>query len=671
MNQNKKTIEEIKQKGYNSKRIPEIKNNNNQLIERIENSYASKNNKLYNDYYIKSKLLNFEPPKFINNFNINRSNYESQLNNFKNDIIEEMKIKFELYKNQILLEKKKLMNKNNEKIKILKSKYEISEKNLNIYYSNISNNYAICFENIKKEYQNFYFNNNYKSQDMENKIGIICQEYKKIAKNILENLNNELNLIKVNDINNISKYRTAFIDNKYNFKGSIYNFKNQSQLKINTKFGGLKENNIDFKDFDNKEEFNKIICYPVGLENLGNTCFMNSCIQCLRHCFPFANYIINEFKPNQSTYISYYFQKLLQNLFSEQKVANTSILSNFKNSIGNKISIYLNTEQKDPIHFYLHLMKLLNEEITILKTNNYNSIKSQIQNQNKIESESESISESESESENENNSKEYKKKLRNNNFDKNKEEEEIRKKEINFFANNNTPLNHLFIGFLINEIEYICPHHKIQQVINNFNYLNLNIIDSNSSPITDLGKCLENYIKDVQMDGENKIYCSKCKKNVKGISRTKIASFPEILVINLRRVDGNSYYYHYVDYPINLDLKNIIYGEPNKSTNYTLKSMIQHYGEDNGGHKIAICKNFTNNKWYKFSDANVDEISELNIFSFRSHLFFYERCNEFTFEEPSHELAEKEYSYNFDIQEGRDYLKKKKTENYTYGIYGY
>ena len=41
-----------------------------------------------------------------------------------------------------------------------------------------------------------------------------------------------------------------------------------------------------------------------GLANLGNTCYLNSCMQILSHCYVFNDYLIN-FKLSPKIFISY------------------------------------------------------------------------------------------------------------------------------------------------------------------------------------------------------------------------------------------------------------------------------------------------------------------------------------------------------------------------------
>ena len=701
--------------------ILSIKNNLNNRINQSTKYYQNEMNNLNENY--KKSSQQYIIPEFINNTDINSVNYKEKINNLLNDIISENKGIFDKYKINLNDEKKDLINKYNAKNQIIQNKSKLIENIYNVYYIDIIKNYKECFNIIREKYEEFFFANKlqFSPFDIETQITKIFQDYKKKNENMLKeldksikkeknNLENILNEISYNNnINNFSIYSNeSFKKNNLNYNMNLEekNRKIKSQPKVFiSQFQNLQEDNIDYKEFYNLKEYNGIVCYPVGLKNLGNTCFMNSCIQCLKHCFQFSNYIINEYKPNPSnSNIGYQFQKLFQRLFSNIKTTNAGDL---KKSIGNKISIYLNYSQKDSIHFFLHLMNLLNEEIILLNKKQYDDIENQLQSQSKSRSESPSESPSEnssqsqsesesgnysgSQSDNENESKMAKKsgkdsskktKIRineqkviqtdyigKNKLDKNKEREKVEKKKNEFFLKNNTKLNHLFIGFIINEIEYLCPHHKIQQFVSNYNYLNLKIINSNNSnKIINLEDCIKNYTEDIQMDGNDKLFCSKCKKKVKGISRIKITDFPEILVINLKRVEENNYYHHYVDYPINLDLSNYIYGDK-RNIKYTLRSMIQHYGTDNGGHKIAICRNFSNNKWYEFSDTIVNEIDESNIFSFRSHLFFYERCDYFICKEPSHQSAIKEYDYsyqyyNYNINEEKyNYGQKKKGMN--------
>jgi ubiquitin C-terminal hydrolase len=65
------------------------------------------------------------------------------------------------------------------------------------------------------------------------------------------------------------------------------------------------------------------------------------------------------------------------------------------------------------------------------------------------------------------------------------------------------------------------------------------------------------------------------------------------------------------------------------SCKYELKALIKHQGNAYGGHKIAVCRDYVNNnKWYEYSDGDVNEIRNKNeIFTNEAFLLFYQRIN--------------------------------------------
>lgn len=648
------------------------------LVNEIEiiNNYQKFIGNIYNELnQIKPGKIeisfNFIVPEFIDDNIIKFDNYEKKILFLMNIEILYYEEEFKKIKDKIKKEEENrlISENNNRKKELIKYKYISINDSIKKYHENINKNIKEYFQKIKEEYQLFFNENKDKKSHFifpknENNSDQLMDTLKKLIKQQKDILEKELKGF----FNNISvRNNNLKEDQKLKGKSNSINLnqKVNSQPKIIVpRFKNYQEN-VDRKQKYNLKPIKGIVCYPVGLKNLGNTCYMNSCIQCLKHCFPFAYYILKEYMPNPSS-IGYQFQKLMKDLFSEKSSTDAS---DFKDKIGNQYSIYQSKKQYDSCHFFLHLLKTLNDEI--LSSNSNIIIESQSNSESESPSKSPSeSSESPSENESDNNDLQSRSKNKcnrkeknqgNNIFNINEERQKINKKKSEFFSKNNTKFNRLFVGFLINEIEYCCNHNKIHQSVCSYNYINLDIIDyNNGQRLDDLKRCLEYYTKDFYMTGNNRIYCSKCKSSVKGISRIKIVDLPEILVINLRRVVGNNYYSHYVDYPVNLDLSKYIKGDKlDYSTLYTLKGIIQHYGNDDGGHKIAICNNFSNNNWFYYSDDSEPRlIDETKIFSYTSHLFFYERCDLFKYKEPSHQLAEKDFFINHNIN--KSYVDKKK-----------
>ncbi|EDO29817.1 predicted protein, partial [Nematostella vectensis] len=78
-----------------------------------------------------------------------------------------------------------------------------------------------------------------------------------------------------------------------------------------------------------------------------------------------------------------------------------------------------------------------------------------------------------------------------------------------------------------------------------------------------------------------------------------------------------------VSFPVDgLDMSGYITG-PTKRPAYHLYGVSNHYGTMHGGHYTAFCKNAHNQRWFKFDDQVVTEMSANDIVSSAAYLLFY------------------------------------------------
>ena len=141
---------------------------------------------------------------------------------------------------------------------------------------------------------------------------------------------------------------------------------------------------------------------------------------------------------------------------------------------------------------------------------------------------------------------------------------------------------------------------------------------------------LENFSTLEKLTEDNKWYCPKCKKHQLAQKKMVIFTCPEILIIHLKRFKNNSKIGNLVNFPIEgLDMgKYIKYNEIETNDNiYDLFAVANHFGGLHGGHYIAYCKNYIENKWYEFNDSRVSDIDENNIVSSSAYVLFYKKRN--------------------------------------------
>ncbi len=143
-----------------------------------------------------------------------------------------------------------------------------------------------------------------------------------------------------------------------------YNLNPQNQYKTITNPINEPKINIIFDP-------TKIITSKVGLQNLGNTCYMNSCLQILIHCPLFIYKFIESatyfFKNGiRPTPISNVFYELLLNVSNEQYTYFSP--SNFKDSFTSLHKEFFDNLEHDTQEFCRFLLQDFNRELNTIET---------------------------------------------------------------------------------------------------------------------------------------------------------------------------------------------------------------------------------------------------------------------------------------------------------------
>jgi ubiquitin C-terminal hydrolase len=152
----------------------------------------------------------------------------------------------------------------------------------------------------------------------------------------------------------------------------------------------------------------------------------------------------------------------------------------------------------------------------------------------------------------------------------------------------------------------------------------LPIPENNKNP--SLYDCFDLYVKEEILDGDNAWYNENTKTYENVTRQILFWSFPNILVIDLKRFfSNNNKNQKLVTIPIDdLDLSKYVIGYKKENYVYDLYGICNHSGSVHGGHYTAYIKN-ANNKWYSFNDTNVSEINSNMLISTKAYCLFYRK----------------------------------------------
>ena len=183
----------------------------------------------------------------------------------------------------------------------------------------------------------------------------------------------------------------------------------------------------------------------------------------------------------------------------------------------------------------------------------------------------------------------------------------------------------MFYGVHVSHLTSLETNQLISYKPEPFFMLDLSIPSNNKSPT--LIDCFDLYVEGEVLDGDNKVMNEKTNRKEMTKKHILFWSFPTILIIDIKRFTSNNKKNQIlVDFPFtNLNLSKYVIGYNKDSYIYDLYGVCNHSGGVLGGHYTSYVKN-ANDKWYHFNDTDVTEVENLQkIISPQAYCFFYRK----------------------------------------------
>ncbi|KAJ2695871.1 hypothetical protein FB645_006351 [Coemansia sp. IMI 203386] len=144
-----------------------------------------------------------------------------------------------------------------------------------------------------------------------------------------------------------------------------------------------------------------------------------------------------------------------------------------------------------------------------------------------------------------------------------------------------------------------------------------------------VSKALRAFIRPETLTKSNRYKCDKCAKLVDATKQMTIYRLPQTLTMQLKRfsIFGGGKINRYVEFPLSLNMESYVSSNSSESGPYTynLYAVLVHAGGTaRSGHYFCYVKSPAG-VWYELNDSMVHQVSERTVLKQTAYLLFYER----------------------------------------------